>query len=160
MIFSGALRIHHLPNITQLYDSMTQLAPYHGTVTVNTELLLIISGSAMDDSPANTTGAPVVLASSLLKLQYTLHKVSRIAQRPIWSSMETVQKTRGNLKKLAPLSFVSPPHLTSPTSPLPDGHVELDYSEEERLRHMAKCPQNPSQEDIKDMHARFIFCGK
>ena len=33
---------------------MTQLAPYHGTVTVNTELLLIISGSAMDDSPANT----------------------------------------------------------------------------------------------------------
>ena len=70
MIFSGALRIHHLPNITLLYDSMTQLAPYHGTVTVNTELLLIISGSAMDDSPANTTGAPVVLASSLLKLQY------------------------------------------------------------------------------------------
>ena len=78
MIFSGTVRIHHLPNITHSWipvpnssaTNMTQNAPYNGTVTVNTELLLIISGSAMDDSPANTKGALLVLASSLLKLQY------------------------------------------------------------------------------------------
>ena len=64
MIFSGTVRIHHLPNMTHSWipapnssaTNMTQLAPYHGTVTVNTQLLLIISGSAMDDSPDNYHG--------------------------------------------------------------------------------------------------------
>lgn len=88
------------------------------------------------------------LHGSMLKL----HNISRISQRPVWALMELLQKTRSNLKNILPLSFTSPPFLTTPSSVLPDGHVGLEYSEEEELRHMAKCPQNPSQQEVNDMH--------
>ena len=42
---------------------------------------------------------------------YTLRGISRVAHRPVWALMEELQKTRGNLKKLPPASFVSPPFL-------------------------------------------------
>ena len=80
------------------------------------------------------------------------HKVSRLAQRPIWSMGEQLQRSRKYLGDTPPAQFDSPPFMG--TGALPDGFISLQYTAEDMRRHAALAKQNPDGTDYAELHER------